>query len=392
MQDRTLSHIVILAVLTLSIALGGAIPAPVAFQVGNAISISTLPPLDTVSDGHVEALVPPQESIEEIAPIVDANPPVATAEAPVLAPASTATSVPVAPKVNVAIQAGHWKSNELPDALASLRGSTGAAGGGRTEPQVTLDMAQRVARILKDKGLTVEVLPATVPTGYAADLFISLHADGSSSTTPHGFKVSTRWRSEVAALDALLVQSIEDAYGAVTKMPQDPSITRNMRGYYAYSTFRSEEYRIGGTTPAAILEMGFMTNATDRAIMFNNPEMLANGVVAGVEKFYAQRDQGLRLQAEAEKMAATSAFGRSALIMSDTANVRAAASADSAKIGSATFGVSFPLNQPSNTHPSGQFDPRQGTQIVTGAGWYKVSYPDFTGDAYVSRDVVVIQQ
>src|SRR5262245_59391517 len=73
------------------------------------------------------------------------------------APAAAAT-------VNVAIQAGHWKSNELPDALARLRTSTGAYGGGRSESQVTLDIAQRAARLLRAKGLTVEVLPATVPT------------------------------------------------------------------------------------------------------------------------------------------------------------------------------------------------------------------------------------
>jgi hypothetical protein len=95
-------------------------------------------------------------------------------ESPSVAPAAPAAMV------NVAIQAGHWKSNELPDEFRRLRGSTGASGGGRTESQVTVDIAQRVARLLRSRGLTVEVLPATVPTGYTADLFISLHADGTA--------------------------------------------------------------------------------------------------------------------------------------------------------------------------------------------------------------------
>src|SRR5687768_11528928 len=215
--------------------------------------------------------------------------------------ASAAASLP---RVNVAIQAGHWKNNELPDELARLRGSTGAVGGGRTEAQVTLDIAQRTARLLRAKGLTVEILPATVPTAYQADLFISLHADGNNSSRPRGYKVSTRWRSEVAALDALLVQALEDGYGQTTQMPRDPSVTRAMRGYYAYSTYRGEEYRLGATTPAAILEMGFMSNAADRALMFNNPELVARGVVAGIDKFYAQRSAGNKLQSEAERTAA----------------------------------------------------------------------------------------
>jgi N-acetylmuramoyl-L-alanine amidase len=298
----------------------------------------------------------------------------------------------VAPRVNVAIQAGHWKSNEMPDELARLRGSTGASGGGRTESQVTLDIAQRVARQLRAKGLTAEVLPATVPTGYQADLFISLHADGNNSTRPHGYKVSTRWRSDVAALDAVLVQAIEDGYSRITGMPQDPSVTRAMRGYYAYSTYRGQAYRIDAETPSAILEMGFMTNATDRAIMFNNPELVARGVVAGIDNFYARRAEAARLQAAAERSAATSPYNRSAVILTDSANIRAAGSADARRIAGATFGDSFPMLTTSTPRPTGGFDPRQGTQLVTGSGWYQIDLPNSDADAFLSRDVVVVQQ
>ena len=304
-----------------------------------------------------------------------------------------ASAASALPRVNVAIQAGHWKNNELPDALARLRGSTGAVGGGKTEAQVTLDIAQRTARLLIAKGLTVEVLPATVPTGYQADLFISLHADGSSSSRPRGFKVSTRWRSEVAALDAILVQALETGYGQKTGMPRDPSVTRAMRGYYAYSTYRGEEYRLGGSTPAAILEMGFMSNAADRALMFNNPELVARGVVAGIDNFYAQRATGSRLQVEAERQAAASSFGRSVVVMSDASNIRADATTGARKVAGADFGQSFPLLQNTSSRPpGGRFDPRQGTQVVTGAGWYKIAVPGITEPAYISRDLVVVQQ
>ncbi len=310
--------------------------------------------------------------------------------------ASAGVAAPaLAPRVNVAIQAGHWKSDEMPDALARLRGSTGASGGGRTEAQVTVDIAQRVVRQLRAKGLTAEILPATVPTAYEADLFISLHADGNASTRPRGYKVSTRWRSDVAALDAVLVQAIEEGYGSLTGMPQDPSVTRAMRGYYAYSTYRGEEYRLSGTTPAAILEMGFMSNAADRALMFNNPELLARGVVAGVDNFYARRAAARRLQAAAEHQAAASPYDRSAVILTDAANVRAAASSDGRKLAGATFGDSFPLLQSTTNSPrppGSGFDPRRGTQLATGSGWYQIDLPDSTADAFISRDVVVVQQ
>src|SRR5688572_24838429 len=78
---------------------------------------------------------------------------------------ANSSSTTAAPRVNVAIQAGHWKVNELPAPMSHLRGSTGTSGGGRTEAQLNLDIAQRVARLLRAEGLTVEILPATVPTG-----------------------------------------------------------------------------------------------------------------------------------------------------------------------------------------------------------------------------------
>jgi N-acetylmuramoyl-L-alanine amidase len=292
----------------------------------------------------------------------------------------SARPVEAAAGVDVAIQAGHWKANELPEALAHLRGSTGASGGGRTEAQVTLDIAQRVARLLRGQGLTVEVLPATVPTGFQADLFLSLHADGNSSSQARGYKVSTRWRSEVAALDALLVQSLEESYGSLVRMPLDGNnITRAMRGYYAYSTYRGEEYRLGGTTPAAILEMGFMTNAADRAIMFNNPDLVASGIVAGVNNYYSRLAEGRRLQASAERQAAISDFDRSAVVLTDNVNIRAGAGTSYRRLDTADFGESFSLMQASNGRSSN-------------GGWYKVTLPGITGDAFISRDFVVIQQ
>ncbi|MEA2575855.1 MAG: N-acetylmuramoyl-L-alanine amidase [Chloroflexia bacterium] len=310
---------------------------------------------------------------------------------------SAKSTASAAPKVNVAIQAGHWKAAELPEPLARLRTSTGASGGGRTEAQVTVDIAQRAAAMLRSKGLTVEVLPATVPTGYKADLFISLHADGSAGTAARGYKVSTRWRSEVAALDALLVQSVDMGYAKVTGMPQDGSITRAMRGYYAYSTYRGEEYRLGSETPAAILEMGFMSNAADRALMFNKPDLLARGVVAGVENYYARRAEGLRLQAQAEKQASTSPYARSVVVLSNGVNVRDAASTSAAKVDSADFGEAFPLLEPSrrppsNSSSSGGSPSSRGTQLASNSGWYKISTPASAGDAYITRDLVVVQE
>ena len=186
--------------------------------------------------------------------------------------------------LRVALQVGHYKNNEFPPQLANLSAHTGAAGGGRTELELNLMVADRVSRMLRAHGVLVDVLPATVPTWYTADAFVALHADGNASTSLRGFKISTRWRSEVAQQDGTLVQLLSDAYRSATKLPEDHLVSRNMRGYYAYAPWRPN-YRVSNFTPSAIVEMGFMTNAADREFMFNQTDKVSAGITAGILMF-----------------------------------------------------------------------------------------------------------
>lgn len=58
------------------------------------------------------------------------------------------------------------------------------------------DVAERVATILRARGVEVDALPALVPPGYLADAFVSLHADGEIHEEAGGFKARhTRARS-----------------------------------------------------------------------------------------------------------------------------------------------------------------------------------------------------
>jgi hypothetical protein len=184
----------------------------------------------------------------------------------------------------VGVQVGRYKNNELPPQLARLVGHTGAYGGGRSELSLNLDVAGRVARLLRASGVTVDTLPATVPTGYSADAFVAIHADGADSSSAHGFKISTRWSSSIALQDAMLVEMLTDAYRAATGLAEDGNVTRNMRGYYAFSPWRPN-YRVSNYTPSAIVEMGYMTSPADRAVLFNATDKVASGIANGVTMF-----------------------------------------------------------------------------------------------------------
>jgi hypothetical protein len=229
--------------------------------------------------------------------------PVAVLALPTATPAPTATPQPTPspptptlvpsptpdPWVpRVGLQVGHLNSTELPDELARFRTSTGARWGGVTEAELNYEIVQRVQPILEAAGMIVDVLPATVPPGYNADAFLAIHADGSTGAAPRGWKLATPWRASEAS--QRLLEAVAATYGPATGLPQDVGgVTANMRGYYAFS-YRRHTHAIARTTPAIIVEMGFMTNAADREVLFGRPDAVARGIAEGVIAYFATYD------------------------------------------------------------------------------------------------------
>jgi N-acetylmuramoyl-L-alanine amidase len=217
--------------------------------------------------------------------------PTATASAAASGPTARPTPSPRPAELpwRVGLQVGHWKSNELPEELARLRSSTGARYGNITEAEVNYAIAMHTLALLEAEGIVVDILPATVPPGYDADAFIAIHADGHRNSRARGWKLATPWRTSDAG--AQLADAVATAYGPATGLPQDVNgITYNMRGYYAFS-YRRYDHAIARTTPAIIVETGFMSNAADREIILGAPELSARGIANGVLAYLAQRDR-----------------------------------------------------------------------------------------------------
>lgn len=202
-------------------------------------------------------------------------------------PIPTPTARPEGSAPRVGLQVGHWKSKELPEELARLRTSSGAFSDGYAEVDINLAIAQRVEKLLIARGVVVDLLPATVPPAYDADAFVAIHADGATTRSARGFKVATPWRTSQAS--AALADALSAEYGKATGMPRDGAITINMRGYYAFN-YRRHEHAVARTTPAVILEMGFLTSPTDRAILFNRADRVAAGIANGIIGYLNARD------------------------------------------------------------------------------------------------------
>jgi len=188
----------------------------------------------------------------------------------------------------VGIQAGHWKIEELPEELRRLRSSTGARYGSYREIDANLDVARRVVEYLLAAGIQVDLLPATVPPGYRADAFVSIHADGAYRPGVRGWKMSTPWRSSAAS--RMLLDAMVRTYPLFTGLPEDRyGTTYNMRGYYAFSPHRFR-HAIDRRTPAIIIEMGFVTVAQDREVFFAAPDTVAQGIAAGIVRYLSRHD------------------------------------------------------------------------------------------------------
>jgi N-acetylmuramoyl-L-alanine amidase len=191
-------------------------------------------------------------------------------------------NVPIGPR-RVAIQAGHWKSDEAPDELRRLIPQTGAAWEGVTEVEINLNIAQRVGVILNAKGIAVDILPTTIPVGYVADAFVALHADSDGVGENSGFKMAHGARR--GPYENALLNDIKDAYGAATGLDYDPThVTRNMTGYFGFNWSRFQ-HAVAPHTPAVILEMGYVSSDDDRALMLDRADLVANSIADGIMKF-----------------------------------------------------------------------------------------------------------
>lgn len=183
----------------------------------------------------------------------------------------------------VGIQAGHWRTDEAPPELRQLLTQTGASSAGYTEWETNLDIAERVAAILVTKGIMAEVLPTIIPPGYVADAFVSLHSDGDVTGEKSGFKLARSTRR--TPYEDALQRSLTEAFGAVTGLEYDSAgISRNMLGYYAFSWSRVR-WSTSPFTPSVILEMGFLSNDHDRALIVDEPDLLAAAIATGILTF-----------------------------------------------------------------------------------------------------------
>ena len=147
-----------------------------------------------------------------------------------------------------------------------------------TETEVNQKVAEAVALRLAAEDLRVDILDEFDPRldGYKASAFVSIHAD-SCAVDMTGFKVASVENGSDASKQ--LEECLWTHYEAETGLPRHLStITTNMTQYHAWR-------KIAETTPAAIIEIGFMNG--DRTFLTEHTDRVVAGIVKGIDCFLA---------------------------------------------------------------------------------------------------------
>ena len=186
----------------------------------------------------------------------------------------------------VAVQPGHWEIAQLPPELARLRDNTGAVFGSVREVDINKAVADALVAELDALGWKAILVPAAVPPQLRADAFIAIHADSTDGDPGRrGWKLSAPWRA--SADSRALAASLRQAFAAQTGLVQDiDGVTVNMRGYFAFN-YRRFVHAMSPYTPAVIIELGFISNATDRALLTGRPAFWADIILEGLKGYFA---------------------------------------------------------------------------------------------------------
>ena len=192
-------------------------------------------------------------------------------------------AMPSGPR-RIGIQVGHLDTDKVPAELGSrIVFQTGTTWAGVREVDVNLDIAERVKAQLVSRGYVVDIIPTTVPPGYLADVFLALHMDGDETQQKSGFKIAHGSRR--GPYEDRLVSLLREEYAKQTGLEWDATgISRNMTNYYPFNWGRYQ-HAAAPHTPAAILEMGFLSNRNDRSLMLEHADGVALAIVNGLQRF-----------------------------------------------------------------------------------------------------------
>jgi hypothetical protein len=193
------------------------------------------------------------------------------------------------PPPQIAIVAGHW-SHEDAQGVTTVHDTGALCDDGLREVTINKGVADLVVAFLRQRGYRVDLLEEfdarlkEVNPDYAPAVFLSIHSDscvhGPDYPFATGYKIAHAEPSDVPEADDRLVACLIRDYDTVVRPYNlsfnENTITTDMTEYHGFR-------EIVNTTPAAIVELGFMYN--DRVLLTRHQSELAKGLANGLADF-----------------------------------------------------------------------------------------------------------
>ena len=169
--------------------------------------------------------------------------------------------------------------------------NAGAEGNGLREQNIVYVIGQELAALLRQNGNFEVRLSRPTPetqlgssnasslaarvndaNSWGADYFISLHINSFTSDTVTGIEVYTADGDEVGYdIGEDILNSLVKATGLRNRNMKDGSNLRVLKN---------------ATMPAALVEMGFISNPNDAKMLDESPELFAQGVFDGIKAYF----------------------------------------------------------------------------------------------------------
>lgn len=217
------------------------------------------------------------------------------------------TNIIVVPETHyiVCIDAGHQQNNDSstepigPGASESKpKVSAGTCGtiSGVPEYELNLTLAQLLQEALEDKGYTVVMCRtqndvhisnserAQIANSAGADIFIRIHANGSSDSSAHGAMTicqtsNNPYNTELYEESKLLSEIILDELVSSTGCSRE----------YVWETDTMSGIN-WSQVPTTIVEVGYMTNPDEEALLLSDSyqQLIVAGLVNGIDRYFVE--------------------------------------------------------------------------------------------------------
>lgn len=149
-----------------------------------------------------------------------------------------------------------------------------------TEREINFNVATRVVTGLRELGYSVDLLDEFDPRlqNYQAEALVSIHANTCQDFGERvsGYLIAKAEARPEGGIDTLLAECVAQYYGFRTQLDRHFGVTEDMTDYHSFR-------EVHPTTPAAIIELGFML--ADQELLLEQSDLMAQGIVEGIRCF-----------------------------------------------------------------------------------------------------------